>query len=135
MKPGSIAITPGDRNDILMGALQINQSRSYPNIAGIILTGGMVPSGNIKKLLDGIPEILPILSVDTYTFETSVNASNVVSTIDKESKRKIEISQMLFEKYVDVNALEEKVMSMLPSGMTPKMFIYHLQKFDRPMKA
>jgi len=128
VKPGSIAITPGDRNDILMGALQINQSRSYPNIAGIILTGGMVPTGNIKKLLDGIPEILPILSVDTYTFETSVKAGNVVSTIDKDSKRKIEISQMLFEKYVDLNALEEKVMSMLPSGMTPKMFIYHLQK-------
>ena len=128
VKPGSIAITPGDRNDILMGVLQINQSRSYPNIAGIILTGGMKPSGNIKRLLDGIPEILPILSVDTYTFETSVKAGNVVSTIDKDSKRKIEISQMLFEKYVDIDALEERVMSTLPSGMTPKMFIYHLQK-------
>jgi phosphate acetyltransferase len=128
VKPGSIAITPGDRNDILMGVLQINQSRSYPNIAGIILTGGMKPSGNIKRLLDGIPEILPILSVDTYTFETSVKAGNVVSTIDKDSKRKIEISQMLFEKYVDLDALEERVMSTLPSGMTPKMFIYHLQK-------
>ena len=128
VKPGSIAITPGDRNDILMGVLQINQSRSYPNIAGIILTGGMKPSGNIKRLLDGIPEILPILSVDTYTFETSVKAGNVVSNIDKDSKRKIEISQMLFEKYVDIDALEERVMSTLPSGMTPKMFIYHLQK-------
>ena len=128
VKPGSIALTPGDRSDILMGALQINQSLNYPNISGIILTGGMLPSGKIKKLLAGIPDILPILSVDTFTFETSVKASNVISTIDKDSKRKIEISQMLFEKYVDMAALEEKVMSTLPSGMTPKMFIYHLQK-------
>lgn len=131
VKPGSIAITPGDRDDILMGALQINQSHSYPNIAGIILTGGMKPSGNVKKLLDGIPEILPILSVDTYTFETSIKAGAVVSTIDKGSKRKIEISQMLFDEYVDIKALEEKVSSISPSGMTPKMFIYHLQKLAR----
>lgn len=128
VKPGSLAITPGDRTDILMGALQINQSRSYPNIAGIILTGGIRPNGNTKKLLDGIPEILPILSVDSFTFETSVNAGKVVSRIDKDSKRKIEISQMLFDKYVDVRAFEEQIMSTTPSGMTPKMFIYHLQK-------
>lgn len=128
VKPGSMAITPGDRNDILMGALQINQSHNYPNIAGIILTGGMKPKGNVKKLLEGIPEILPILSVKEFTFETSVKAANVVSTIDKKSKRKIQISQMLFEKYVDIKALEEKVMSTLPSGLTPKMFIYNLQK-------
>lgn len=128
VKPGSVAITPGDRIDILMGALQINQSHNYPNIAGIILTGGMKPKGNVKKLLDGIPEMLPILSVKDFTFETSVKAGNVVSTIDKNSSRKIQISQMLFEKYVDFNALEEKVMSTLPSGLTPKMFIYNLQK-------
>jgi phosphate acetyltransferase len=128
VQPGSMAITPGDRNDILMGALQINQSRNYPNIAGIILTGGLKPKGNIKKLLDGIPEPLPILSVKEFTFETSVKAGNVVSTIDKKSHNKIQISQMLFEKYVDFDALEEKVMSTLPSGLTPKMFIYNLQK-------
>jgi len=127
-KPGSIAITPGDRIDILMGALQINQSHSYNNISGIILTGGMKPKGKVKKLLDGIPEILPILSVDSYTFETSVKASKVVSTIDKDSTRKIQISQMLFDKYVDLKGFEDQVMSTNPSGMTPKMFIYHLQK-------
>jgi phosphate acetyltransferase len=128
VQPGSMAITPGDRNDILMGALQINQSHNYPNISGIILTGGIKPKGNIKKLLDGIPEILPILSVKEFTFETSVKAGGVVSTIDKKSKRKIQISKMLFEKYVDYDALEDIVMSTLPSGLTPKMFIYHLEK-------
>jgi len=127
-KPGSIAITPGDRIDILMGALQINQSHNYKNISGIILTGGMKPKGKVKKLLDGIPEILPILTVDSYTFETSVNAGKVISTIDKDSTRKIQISQMLFDKYVDLKAFEDQVMSTNPSGMTPKMFIYHLQK-------
>jgi phosphate acetyltransferase len=128
VQPGSMAITPGDRNDILMGALQINQSHNYPNISGIILTGGIKPKGNIKKLLDGIPEILPILSVKEFTFETSLKAGNVVSTIDKKSMRKIQISKMLFEKFVDIDALEDKVMSTLASGLTPKMFIYHLEK-------
>jgi phosphate acetyltransferase len=127
-KSGSMAITPVDRIDILMGALQINQSHSYNNISGIILTGGMKPKGKVKKLLDGISGILPILSVKSYTFETSVNAGKVVSTIDKDSKRKIQISQMLFDKFVDLKGFEDQVMSTVSDGMTPKMFIYHLQK-------
>lgn len=41
MKDGSVAITPGDRLDILMGALQANSSRNFPSISGMVLTGGM----------------------------------------------------------------------------------------------
>ncbi|MDX1702080.1 MAG: AAA family ATPase, partial [Melioribacteraceae bacterium] len=35
----SLIITPGDRGDIILGALQANISANYPKIAGIVLTG------------------------------------------------------------------------------------------------
>jgi len=128
LKKGSMAITPGDRIDVLMGALQANLSSNFPHISGIILTGGIKLPTHVKKLLSGLPDVLPVLSVKDFTFETSVKASNVASSINKDSIRKINLALTLFDKYVDMEAFDKQVMSTLPSGMTPKMFIYHLQK-------
>jgi len=128
LKKGSMAITPGDRTDIIMGALQANQSTTFPHISGIILTGGIEPTEHVKQLLSGLPNVLPILLVDDYTFETSVKANQVVSSLNKNNKRKINLSLALFQRYFNVEEFDVLVKNTLPSGMTPKMFIYHLQK-------
>jgi len=128
LKKGSLAITPGDRTDIIMGALQANISTNFPHISGILLTGGIEPTEHVKQLLSGLPNVPPILLVDDFTFETSVKANQVVSSITKNSIRKINLSLTLFNKYFDVAIFGELIRNTLPSGMTPKMFIYHLQK-------
>ncbi len=128
MKDGSVAITPGDRIDILMGALQANRSQNFPSISGMVLTGGFAPPKEVFKLLEGLPNLFPILSVSDFTFQTSVNAGNIKSSITSSSNRKINISLELFDKHVDLKAFEERVDSTKAAGMTPKMFIYQLQK-------
>ena len=128
MRQGSVAITPGDRLDILMGTLQTNYSANMPKVSGVILTGGFDLPPEVKKIIDGLPDVFPILSVDTFTFDTSMNAGHIESSISKTSTRKIQISLELFDKYVDVEAFDERVASTEDSGMTPKMFIYYLQK-------
>ena len=131
LKKGSMAITPGDRIDVLMGALQANLSSNYPHISGIILTGGMEPEDHIKQLLRGLPDVLPVLLVDDFTFEVSVKANQVVSSINKDSIRKINLALALFDKHVDMNILKKIVRDTVPAGMTPKMFVYHLQKLAK----
>ncbi len=128
MKGGSVAITPGDRLDILMGALQANSSQNFPSISGIVLTGGFEPPKEVFKLLDGLPDVFPVLSVKEFTFQTSVNAGNISSSITNSSHRKINLALELFDKHVDLKAFEERVVSTQAAGMTPKMFIYQLQK-------
>ena len=128
MQQGSVAITPGDRLDILMGALQANSSVNLPKISGIILTGDIQPSEEVITMLEGLPNVFPILSVKTFTFDTSVNAGNIESSINKGSDRKIHLALDMFDKYVDLEAFEEQVLSTQETGMTPKMFIYYLQK-------
>jgi phosphate acetyltransferase len=128
MKDGSVAITPGDRLDILMGALQANSSRRFPSISGMVLTGGFNPPKEVFELLEGLPNVFPVLSVKDYTFQTSVNAANVSSSITSSSDRKINLALELFDKNVDLKAFEERVVSTQAAGMTPKMFLYHLQK-------
>jgi phosphate acetyltransferase len=41
LKENSLVITPGDRADIILGALQANESLNYPTISGIVLTGNI----------------------------------------------------------------------------------------------
>ena len=127
MKEGCVAITPRDRIDILMGALQANLSKNLPNISGIILTGGAEPPKQVTRLLSGLTDVLPVLGMDDYTFDTSVKANNVTSSITYQSKRKINIALELFDRNVDLDGFFEQVHIDQPTSMTPKMFIYHIQ--------
>jgi phosphate acetyltransferase len=127
IKEGSVAITPADRLDIITGALMANRSKNFPHISGMILTG-FKPSKTSLKMLEGLPNVFPILSVKTYTFQTSVDAGKIVSTITSGSHRKIELALALFEKHIDLDGLSKQILIDQPAVMTPKMFIYNLQK-------
>ncbi len=53
IKENVLIITPGDRGDIIVGALQANLSASYPKVAGIVLTGGTEPEEPVIRLIEG----------------------------------------------------------------------------------
>jgi phosphate acetyltransferase len=127
----SLAITPGDRTDILIGAIQASMSSKRPNISGIILTGGMQPSKETLEVIDGLPLNIPVLSVDTFTFETSIKAEQVKSSINKKDNHKIALSLDLFDKHVEATQFFKKLAGLKDDGMTPKMFLYHLRKIAK----
>ena len=49
LNKNTLIVTPGDRGDIIIGALQANISKNYSKIAGIVLTGGLVPEQTISE--------------------------------------------------------------------------------------
>ena len=51
---GDMIITPGDRADLIVGSLASRFSGTYPNIAGLVLTGGLVPEPSVLRLIDGL---------------------------------------------------------------------------------
>lgn len=79
LKEESLVITPGDRADIILGALQANISTNYPKISGIILTGGLVPEESILKLIDGLSQVVPIISVEEGTFGVTNKIGSIKS--------------------------------------------------------
>ena len=127
IKEGSVAITPADRLDIITGALMANRSKNFPHISGMILTG-MKPSKTALKMLEGLANVFPILCVKSYTFQTSVDAGNIVSTITSGSQRKIDLALALFDKHIDLDGFSKQILTAQSTVMTPKMFIYNLQK-------
>lgn len=121
-----LVITPGDRSDIILGALQANVSTNYPSIAGIVITGGMRPEEPVMRLIKGLPSVVPIILVEDVTFATAQRISEVRPKIGPENIRKIELSVSIFEEYVDTEFLVEKFRSYKTDVVTPHMFQYSL---------
>ena len=128
LKENVVIVTPGDRGDIIICALQANLSTSYPKVAGIVLTAGSVPEEPIMHLIRGSQSIIPIIAVDTGTFETSALLGALQSRITPDNDKKIQLAIDTFEKYVDVNALNEKMITFKSEGITPHMFQYKLAR-------
>ncbi|AXB57344.1 phosphate acetyltransferase [Flavobacterium fluviale] len=124
----ALVITPGDRSDIILGALQANESANYPTISGIILTGNIVPEESILKLIEGLSAIVPIIAVDGGTYHITNKIGSIKSEIYANNTHKIETSITTFEKYVDNDALSERLITFEAEGMTPKMFQYNMVK-------
>ncbi|NQT79001.1 MAG: AAA family ATPase [Candidatus Aminicenantes bacterium] len=131
---GEIVITPGDRADVIVGCLSALTSSYMPSIAGLILTGGLIPQESILKLIEGYDEKIPILSVKENTFETARNADNVRAVINPDDTLKIARALEVFEKNVRLSELREKVIKTKVSIVTPKMFEYRLIKRAQSQK-
>jgi len=130
IEDGDLIIVPGDRADIIVGSIATIQSRNYPNIAGLLLTGGMTPNRAIKSLLEGFSEFpMPILSVTDDTYTTAMKVNDVPARITAKSERKIALAQGLFSANVDIKRIEEKITSVASKTVTPMMFEYNL--FER----
>lgn len=128
LKEKALVITPGDRADIILGALQANESVNYPAISGIVLTGNIVPDDSILMLIEGLTSIVPIISVEGGTYNITNKIGDIKAKIYADNKQKIETSINTFEKYVDLDNLTKKLSSFEAEGMTPKMFQYNLVK-------
>ncbi len=126
LRENSLVITPGDRSDIILGALQANLSENYPSISGIVLTGGIIPEPSILKLLEGFETHVPIILVQQGTFEATNAVGNIKSKIYAESKQKIATSISLFNTHIDGELLLARLETFKPKATTPKMFQYNL---------
>jgi len=126
LQPGAAVITPGDRSDVLLGLLLAHQAEGFPNLAGILLTGGFHPSATISRLVSGLSSRLPLLTTDLGTFRTATAASGTRGRLTRDSQRKIDTAMALFEKYVDGSGLLAALDVPRPAVVTPLMFEYQL---------
>ncbi len=130
----TLVITPGDRADVILGTLQAHESANYPNISGIVLTGGLAPDQNVLRLIDGLGAVLPILLVREGTFAVTNKIGSIQSKIYSDNKDKILKSIQVFEEHMDLEGFMEKFTQFNAEGITPSMFQYDLMKRTRSTK-
>ena len=125
---GDLIITPGDRADIILGSLATTVSETYPNIAGLLLTGGLIPEEPLQRLIAGFQRYspVPVIKVDTDTYTTAMNATAVRPALTPENDRKIAAALGVFEAHVNTQQLEARIEVVRSRQITPIMFEYEL---------
>lgn len=127
LERGSLVITPGDRSDIILGSLASRLSTNYPDISGILLTGGLEPSSSVRKLIEGwVGAPIPILVAEGHTYKTARILYDLYGRIEPTDQNKIQSALRVFEEHVDLSELRTKLVAAKPSTVTPKMFEFSL---------
>jgi len=119
---GSLIITPGDRSDVILACLAAVQSRTMPNISGIMLTGGLVPEPAIQRVIEGFQDTVPIISVGENTYQAAIRVEKIHAAITPDNTRKIIQALAVFERHVNTEELSEKIIKTKTTTVTPKMF-------------
>lgn len=131
IKENVLIVTPGDRGDIIIGSLQANLSSSYPKVAGIILTAGIMPDEPVMRLVEGLHNVVPIISVELGTFQASAQIGAIKARITSDNPKKVQLAIDTFNKYVDVTALDKSIITSKSDAITSHMFQYQLVKWAK----
>lgn len=110
IEEGSLLITPGDREDMLMTLLNtdlLKRSRKNISISGIILTGGMLPRKKIMSLIKRANT--PVLLSKKHTYAAASEVHDLAIKIRPEDKEKTILATRLVEEYVDLDRILSKI--------------------------
>lgn len=125
LTPGCLLVTPGDRADLVVGALAAH-SAGTPPIAGVLLTLDERPADSVLTLASKLAPGTPVVSVVAGSFPTAGELFALEGKLNADTPRKAETALGLFERYVDTGDLLER-MSVARSGrVTPMMFEHDL---------
>jgi phosphate acetyltransferase len=120
---GDMIITPGDRADLIVGSLASRFAGTYPNIAGLVLTGSLVPEPSVLRLIDGLGGAdVPVLATGADTYRTAATVASVRGVLTPESERKIAAALGVFGSHVDREGLLGRLEVTRTERVTPLMF-------------
>lgn len=124
---GSLVVTPGDRSDIIVSSLASRLSSAYPDISGILLTGGIAPGKSVARLIEGWTGVpVPVLLGKEATFQTARRLYNMYGKIDPDNPKKVASALGVFEENVATDELRTKLNTKKSTKVTPQMFEYGL---------
>ncbi|MBF0511197.1 MAG: AAA family ATPase [Candidatus Omnitrophica bacterium] len=109
LRDGALVITSGDRVDnilVVVSSYLLQQGRSV-KVAGLILTGGLIPSDKIAVLLKD--SRIPVLYSESDTYTIAAAVEHMTPKIQKTDKDKIMEARRLVKNYVDVNTMLENL--------------------------
>lgn len=96
-KDKKLVITPGDRTDMILAALEGGTS-------GIILTNNILPPTSVIARADG--QKVPILLVSTDTFQTAKQVDGLEPLLTRNDKGKAELLTRLVKENVDLSKFQ-----------------------------
>ncbi|MFM9593937.1 phosphate acetyltransferase [Streptomyces scabiei] len=133
LTPGCMVVTPGDRADLVVGALAAH-SAGTPPIAGVLLTLNERPSQEVLTLAARLAPGTPVVAVETGSFLTASELFSMEGKLSAVTPRKAETALGLFERYADTAELRTRVSAPSSDRVTPMMFEHTLLEQARSDK-
>lgn len=127
---GCLVVTPGDRTDLIIGALAAH-SAGAPPIAGVLLTLDERPTADILALAGRLAPGTPVISVPGGSFPTAAELFAVEGKLNAAAPRKAETALGLFERHVDTAELTNRISVARSGRVTPMMFEHELIERSR----
>ncbi|GAA2130994.1 phosphate acetyltransferase [Streptomyces synnematoformans] len=125
LSEGCLVITPGDRADLVVGALAAHSAGS-PAIAGLLLTLDERPGPDIMALAERLAPGTPLLTVAEGSFPTAAALVGLRGELNAATPRKADIALGLFESHVDSAQLTGRLTVAATGRVTPMMFEHML---------
>jgi len=105
---GSLLITPGDREDLLLAVLENQPKRTTDSkLAGILLTDGLKPQAGLLRMMNdkGVPSVA--VAADSYSVTAKIERMTVKT--DPGDQEKIKVIQKTVADHLDVGAILKKI--------------------------
>ncbi|MEU7603481.1 phosphate acetyltransferase [Streptomyces sp. NPDC041003] len=125
LTPGCLVVTPGDRSDLVIGALAAHTSGTPP-IAGVLLTLNERPGQDILTLASKLAPGTPVVSVAGNSFPTAAELFSLQSRLNSATPRKLETALGVFERHVNTGELRDLLSVARSERVTPMMFEHEL---------
>jgi len=108
VEDGSLIITPGDREDIILAAAGLHLSHDADKyVSGIVLSGGLMPHNEVLELVKKVDIPVILTQGDTYSVASMIH--DMIIKIKPNDKMKIETAIKLVEEYVDIDRILEEI--------------------------
>lgn len=133
LTPGCMVVTPGDRADLIIGAMAAHAAGSPP-LAGVLLTLDEKPGPDILALAARLAPGTPLLSVPAGSFPTAAELFRLDGKLGAGTPRKAETALGLFETHVDTAELTSRLAVARSARVTPMMFEHALLERARADK-
>lgn len=103
---GTLLITPGTREDMILAALgSCGFGNDASCISGIVLTGGIRPHSRIMELI--CRSNIPVISVPEDTFTVATKINDLIVKVRPGDTKKIAASEEIVRQYVNVDRIME----------------------------
>ena len=106
-KRGTLLITPGDREDIVLAAGATTAPNSDDKLAGIVLTGGLRPGASVLKALQAMP--VPVMLVKADSYQVASKVHNLTVKTRPGDAAKISLIRDIVAKNVNVKKIVQSL--------------------------
>nr|WP_017675361.1 phosphate acetyltransferase [Pseudomonas chengduensis] len=125
LKPGTLVVTPGDRDDIILSA-SLAAMNGVP-LAGLLLCSDFAPDPRIMELCQGaLASGLPVMTVSTGSYDTATNLNRLNKEIPLDDRERAEKVSDFVAGHIDHDWLSARCGTPRELRLSPPAFRYQL---------